>query len=86
MDASVQLATLDEITVLLKEASRAQAQLEKVTETASSMDNGPDKAAYYYETVCPAMEDLRAPIDKLEMIVDKEAWPMPSYGDLIFEV
>ena len=39
-----------------------------------------------YETVCPAMEDLRAPIDKLEMIVDKEAWPMPSYGDLIFEV
>ena len=33
VDASVQLATLDEITVLLKEASRAQAQLEKVTET-----------------------------------------------------
>ena len=86
VDASVQLATLDEITVLLKEASRAQAQLEKVTETASSMDDGPDKADYYYETVCPAMEDLRAPIDKLEMIVDKEAWPMPSYGDLIFEV
>ena len=86
VDASVQLATLDEITVLLKEASRAQAQLEKVTETASSMDDGPDKAAYYYVTVCPAMEDLRAPIDKLEMIVDKEAWPMPSYGDLIFEV
>ncbi|URW88210.1 glutamine synthetase III [[Ruminococcus] torques] len=86
VDASVQLATLDEITVLLKEASRAQAQLEKVTETASSMDDYPDKAAYYYETVCPAMEDLRAPIDKLEMIVDKEAWPMPSYGDLIFEV
>ena len=45
VDASVQLATLDEITVLLKEASRAQAQLEKVTETASSMDDGPDKAA-----------------------------------------
>ena len=40
VDASVQLATLDEITVLLKEASRAQAQLEKVTETASSMDDG----------------------------------------------
>ena len=34
----------------------------------------------------PAMEDLRAPIDKLEMLVDKEVWPMPSYGDLIFEV
>ena len=26
------------------------------------------------------------PADQLEMIVDKEMWPMPSYGDLIFEV
>jgi len=33
-----------------------------------------------------AMDALRAPVDKLEMIVDKDLWPMPSYGDLIFEV
>ena len=33
-----------------------------------------------------AMEELRTPIDKLEMLVDKEMWPMPSYSDLIFEV
>ena len=26
------------------------------------------------------------PVDELEMLVDKEMWPMPSYGDLIFEV
>jgi glutamine synthetase len=32
------------------------------------------------------MEALRKPIDKLEMIVEKDVWPMPSYGDLIFEV
>ena len=32
------------------------------------------------------MADLRTPVDKLEMIVDKDLWPMPSYGDLIFEV
>jgi len=25
-------------------------------------------------------------VDELEMLVDKEMWPMPSYGDLIFEV
>ena len=28
----------------------------------------------------------RKPIDELEMIVDKDLWPMPSYGDLLFEV
>ena len=33
-----------------------------------------------------AEEALREPVDELEMIVDKEMWPMPSYGDLVFEV
>ena len=32
------------------------------------------------------MEELRAPIDALEMIVDKDVWPVPSYGELTFEV
>ena len=32
------------------------------------------------------MLDLRKPVDRLEGIVDKELWPMPSYGDLMFEV
>ena len=38
------------------------------------------------EKVVKAMEELRKPVDELEMLVDKEMWPMPSYGDLIFEV
>lgn len=32
------------------------------------------------------MEALRTPVDELEMIVDKDMWPMPSYGDLLFDV
>ena len=32
------------------------------------------------------MEALRRPVDRLEMLVAKEMWPMPSYGDLLFEV
>lgn len=31
------------------------------------------------------MEALRTPVDRLEMLVDKELWPMPSYGDLILK-
>ena len=50
------------------------------------MEEGEDQARFYHSDVVPAMEALRAPVDKLEMIVDKEAWPMPSYGDLIFVV
>ena len=47
---------------------------------------GKTQAEYYRDVVKTAMEDLRTPIDKLEIIVDKNMWPMPSYGDLIFEV
>ena len=36
--------------------------------------------------VIPAMDALRAPADELEMIVDKEIWPIPTYGELMFEV
>ena len=45
-----------------------------------------EKAFYIKNEVVPAMEALRKPVDKLEMLVDKEMWPMPSYGDLMFEV
>lgn len=85
-DTSVQEETLAEITVLLKDARAALMELEKVTAEVSEMPDGPEKAQKYYRVVHPAMDELRDPVDQLEMIVDKEAWPMPSYGDLIFEV
>ena len=50
------------------------------------MESGRDQAVACHSEVVPAMEALRAPVDRLEMLVDKELWPMPSYGDLIFEV
>ena len=85
-DAEVQSEILKEVSVHLKETRDALRMLEEVTEHASSMQEGPEQAHYYYEKVMPAMEALRAPVDKMEMIVDKEVWPMPSYGDLMFEV
>ena len=47
---------------------------------------GRERAVYCKDTVTKIMEELRKPVDELEMLVDKEMWPMPSYGDLIFEV
>ena len=86
VDASVQAETLAEVNVLLKEAKEALAALIKVTDEAATKEEGEEQAKFFKFTVFPAMEALRAPVDKLEMIVDKEAWPMPSYGDLMFEV
>ena len=84
-DASVQKETLDQVTVLMGETKTALDALIKVTDEAAQKEEGAVQANFYHSDVFPAMEALRAPVDKLEMIVDKEAWPMPSYGDLIFE-
>lgn len=85
-DTSVQSDTLAEVTELLKETRTALSVLRNVTEEAAAKEEGPVQANFYHTDVFPAMEALRSPVDKLEMIVDKELWPMPSYGDLIFEV
>ena len=85
-DASVQAELLTEVSRLLAESKKALEALKVVTDQAAAMEEGEDQARFYHSDVVPAMEALRAPVDKLEMIVDKEAWPMPSYGDLIFEV
>ncbi len=86
VDASVQTETLKEVSALMAETKAALDNLVKTTADAAAKEEGKVQATYYHTEVVPAMDALRAPVDKLEMIVDKEAWPMPSYGDLIFEV
>ncbi|MGN0336973.1 MAG: glutamine synthetase III [Lachnospiraceae bacterium] len=85
-DVSVQTELLSETSDYLSDVKVALAKLIEVTDAGSAMEEGRDQAVYYRDVVKAAMDELRAPVDKLEMIVDKDLWPMPSYGDLIFEV
>jgi glutamine synthetase len=86
IDTSVQETLMSAISENLKKMYVALGELEEVTAKAESMAEGPDQGHYYHDVVFTAMDALRAPADKLEMLVAKEAWPFPSYGDLIFEV
>ena len=43
-----------------------------------------EKAKAYDETVRPFLQDIRYHIDKLELIVDNELWPLPKYRELLF--
>ena len=49
-------------------------------------DNAQTSANYYRDVVIPAMADLRKPADELELLVGREYWPFPTYGDLLFSV
>ena len=84
-DTSVQSEMLSEITVLLKDAKAALEKL-KVSQAEGLKKEGREQAFFYKDTVMVDMNNLRAPVDKLEMLVDKDFWPVPSYGDLTFEV
>ena len=84
--ANVQIELLNETSALLSETKEALAKLVELDGKSAEIPEGEELARYFHDEVFPAMEELRSPVDKLEMIVDKEMWPMPSYGDLMFEV
>ena len=85
LDASVQKELLTRVNVLLRQAGDALADLRVKQEKAAAL-TGAEQARYAHDVICPAMEVLRAPVDHLEMIVDGRLWPMPTYGDLLFNV
>ena len=85
-DTSVQSELLIETSALLSDMKVALAALEDITEESLAIPDACLCAHAYHEKVVPAMAALRKPADELEMLVDKELWPFPSYGDLIFEV
>ena len=82
----VQMECLQNVSVYMKQANDALKCLDALTKQYSEIPEGRERALFCREKLVPAMEELRKPVDALEMIVDKEMWPMPSYGDLIFEV
>ena len=85
-DASVQSDLLAEVSSYLKEMKTELSALIKATDDAAQITDAAAQAKAYRDSVKTTMDALRVPADKLEMIVDKEFWPFPSYGDLLFEV
>lgn len=86
VNVDVQTELLKESSELLIDTRDALVKLTRKADEASAMKRGKEQAEFYLKEVVPVMNSLRAPVDRLEMIVDKEMWPMPSYGDLLFEV
>lgn len=85
-DIGVQKEILLETSDLLTKMKLALERLQEERKKAHTIAANKERAYAYLNAVIPAMNALREPADKLEMIVDKALWPFPSYGDLIFEV
>lgn len=86
VDATVQTEMLSEVSEKLVEMKKAVKDLANITEKAANAEDAQTSAVSYKDDVMAAMAALRKPADELEVIMPKEAWPMPTYGDLIFEL
>ncbi len=51
---------------------------------ANRIESEREKAISYHDDVAPFMEEIRRHIDKLELMVDNEIWPLPKYRELLF--
>ena len=86
VDNAVQKGMLESVSRRLAATQTACANLKEVDRKAREIKNAKEQAFFYMNEVIPAMDALRAPADELEMIVDKDVWPIPTYGELMFEV
>ena len=84
-DESALLETLKEITTELTAMKKALDVLKEKENKARKITDARKLAYFYKDNVRPAMDALRAPADRLEMLVDKKDWPFPTYADLLFE-
>lgn len=51
---------------------------------ANHLESEREKAIEYHDNVVPQMEEIRYHIDKLELMVDNEIWPLPKYREMLF--
>ncbi len=85
LDSSVQKELLEDTLKYIRDLKTDTDILEENTKKAQGIKDVKEKADAYRDKVSVYMEKVRLSVDALEMIVDKEMWPMPSYGDLLTE-
>ncbi|MBQ8823793.1 MAG: glutamine synthetase III [Ruminococcus sp.] len=84
--ADVEKDLAKQIGELTSKAYKATSNLAEATAAAASITNIPDMATAYKENVIPIMDELRAAVDALEVMMPSSSWPVPAYSDIIFNV
>lgn len=78
---------LELIVKISRHMSCIQTQVEEMIETrklVNKIENEREKAIAYHDRIAPTFDEIRAHIDKLELIIDNEMWTLPKYRELLF--
>lgn len=86
LDSSVQKELLEETLNYIRKLKTDVDMLDENIKTSQNIKGLKEKATAYKDKVNAYMDKVRDSVDALEMIIDKDMWPMPSYGDLFTEI
>lgn len=78
------IATVKEIAMHISEIKRMVGAMVERRKVANRIAIEREKAVAYHDTVAPMLEEIREHVDKLELVIDNEQWPLPKYRELLF--
>ncbi len=82
--AAQDLASIESISEHISEIKSGVAAMVDARRKANKIESEREKSIAYHDEVAPKMETIRYHIDKLELMVDNEIWPLPKYRELLF--
>jgi len=82
--AGARLELIREIGLHITAIKAKRKEMIEARKVANVIEDVVEKAYAYERDVKPFLEDIRNHIDKLELIVDNEKWPLPKYRELLF--
>jgi len=82
--AAEKLSLIEEIESHIDAVQSMVGLMVEARRVANKIENEREKAVAYHDTVAPYFNKIRYNIDKLELIVDNEMWPLPKYRELLF--
>ncbi|MCH5229410.1 MAG: glutamine synthetase III [Muribaculaceae bacterium] len=82
--ATDDMATIEKIAEHMKVIKKEVNEMVDARRVANKISGERNKAIAYHDTVVPHMDIIRYHIDKLELMVDNEIWPLPKYRELLF--
>jgi glutamine synthetase len=82
--AEVQLSTIEEISERISKISKNVEAMTEERKKANGLSDARKQAIAYCDKVFPYFEKIRYEVDKLELLVSDEAWPLPKYREMLF--
>jgi glutamine synthetase len=86
IDLKSQLGLIETISQLLNCLSEKVYLIEEELIKARAIEDENKQAVFYQDRIFPIMSEIRSFADELELIVDKDCWPIPTYGELLYSV